>query len=63
MTRPSAKPTAPRVMFDADVAALFGISVNTPQRRIATPAKGESNPNDARPQMIGSRRLWLREDV
>lgn len=63
MTRPSAKPTDPRVMFDADVAALFGISVKTPQRRIATPAKGEINPNDARPQMIGSRRLWLREDV
>lgn len=50
-------------MFDADVAALFGISVKTPPRRIATPAKGEINPNDARPQMIGSRRLWLREDV
>ncbi len=63
MTRPRAKPTDPRVMFDADVAAFFGISVKTLQRRIATPAKGEINPNDARPQMIGSRRLWLREDV
>jgi len=63
MTRPKAKPTDPRVMFDADVAAFFGISVKTLQRRIATPAKGEINPNDARPQMIGSRRLWLREDV
>jgi len=63
MTRPKPKPTDPRVMFDADVAAFFGISVKTLQRRIATPAKGEINPNDARPQMIGSRRLWLREDV
>ena len=63
MTRLRAKPTDPRVMFDADVAAFFGISVKTLQRRIATPAKGEINPNDARPQMIGSRRLWLREDV
>ena len=63
MKRPRAKPTDPRVMFDADVAAFFGISVKTLQRRIATPAKGEINPNDARPQMIGSRRLWLREDV
>ena len=63
MTRSRAKPTDPRVMFDADVAAFFGISVKTLQRRIATPAKGEINPNDARPQMIGSRRLWLREDV
>ena len=63
MTRPRAKPTDPRVMFDADVAAFFGISVKTLQRRIATPAKGEINPNDAHPQRIGSRRLWLREDV
>lgn len=63
MTRPRAKSTDCRVMFDADVAAFFGISVKTLQRRIATPAKGEINPNDARPQMIGSRRLWLREDV
>lgn len=63
MTRPRARPTDSRVMFDADVAAFFGISVKTLQRRIATPAKGEINPNDARPQMIGSRRLWLREDV
>lgn len=63
MKRPRTKPTDPRVMFDADVAAFFGISVKTLRRRIATPAKGEINPNDARPQMIGSRRLWLREDV
>jgi len=63
MTRPRAKPTDSRVMFDADVAAFFGISVKTLQRRVATPAKGEINPNDAHPQTIGGRRLWLREDV
>ena len=63
MTRPRAKPTDSRVMFDADVAAFFGISVKTLQRRVATPANGEINPNDAHPQTIGGRRLWLREDV
>ena len=63
MTRPRAKPTDCRVMFDADVAAFFGISVKTLQRRILTPARGEINPNDAHPQTIGGRRLWLREDV
>ena len=63
MTRPRAKPTDPRVMFDADVAAFFGISVKTLRRRVMNPAKGEINPNDAHPQTIGGRRLWLREDV
>ena len=63
MTRPRARPTDPRVMFDADVAAFFGISVKTLQRRVANPVPGEINPNDARPVTIGSRRLWLREDV
>ena len=63
MTRPRARPTDCRVMFDADVAAFFGISVKTLQRRVATPAKGEINPNDAHPQTIGGRRLWLREEV
>ena len=28
MKRPKAKPTDPRVMFDADVAAFFGIDPN-----------------------------------
>lgn len=63
MKRPRTKPTDPRVMFDADVAAFFGIDKRTLQRRILRPVPGEINPNDARPQMIGSRRLWLREDV
>lgn len=63
MTRPKAKPADCRVWFDADVAAFFGISVKTLQRRVAKPKKGEINPNDAHPTMIGGRRLWLREDV
>ena len=63
MKPPKAKPTDCRVMFDADVAAFFGISVRTLKRRIAMPAKGEINPNDAHPQRIGNRRLWLRAEV
>lgn len=63
MTRPRAKPTDPRVMFDADVAAFFGIDKRTLQRRILRPVPGEIDPNDARPVTIGGRRLWLREDV
>ena len=63
MTRSKVKSTDGRVMFDVDVAAFFGITVKTLQRRIATPAKGEINPNDAHPQTIGGRRLWLREEV
>ncbi len=58
-----AKPTDGRVMFDADVAAFFGISVKTLQRRVLRPVKGEIDPNGARPQTIGGRRLWLRENV
>ena len=63
MKRPRTKPTDPRVMFDADVAAFFGIDKRTLQRRILRPVPGEINPNDAHPQRIWSRRLWLREDV
>ena len=63
MKRPRTKPTDPRVMFDADVAAFLGIDKRTLQRRILRPVPGEINPNDAHPQRIGSRRLWLREDV
>jgi len=63
MTRPRAKPTDCRVMFDADVAAFFGIDVRTLQRRVLRPVKGEINPNHAHPQTIGGRRLWLREEV
>ena len=63
MTRPRAKPSDCRVMFDADVAAFFGIDVRTLQRRVLRPVPGEINPNDAHPCTIGGRRLWLREDV
>ena len=63
MTPPKTKPADCRVWFDADVAAFFGIGLKTLQRRVAQPVAGEINPNDARPQRIGSRRLWLREDV
>ena len=63
MTRSITKPKDERVMFDADVAAFFGITVKTLQRRVATPAKGEINPNDARPKTIGGRRFWLRKNV
>ena len=63
MTRPTTKPSDNRVMFDADVAAFFGIDKRTLQRRIMRPVPGEIDPNDAHPVTIGSRRLWLREDV
>jgi len=59
----AAKPTDSRIMFDADVAEFLGISLKTFQRRVATPVRGEINPNDAHPCTIGGRRLWLREDV
>lgn len=63
MTRPKAKPSDNRVMFDADVAAFFGIDKRTLQRRILRPVPGEIDPNDAHPATIGGRRLWLREEV
>ena len=51
------------IMFDKDVAQFLGISVRTLARRIEKPARGEINPNDAHPCVIGSRRLWLRVEV
>ena len=63
MTRAKARPSDCRVMFDADVAAFFGIDKRTLQRRILRPVPGEIDPNDAHPQTIGGRRLWLREEV
>ena len=54
---------AREVMTDAEVAEFFGISKRTFQGRVAKPAKGEINPNDAKPQTIGGRRFWLRENV
>lgn len=63
MTRPTTKPSDNRVMFDADVAAFLGIDKRTLQRRILRPVPGEIDPNDAYPVTIGSRRLWLRDEV
>lgn len=63
MTRPTTKPSDCRVMFDADVAAFFGIDKRTLQRRILRPVPGEIDPNDARPVTIGGRRLWLRDEI
>ena len=63
MTRPRAKPSDCRVIFDADVAAFLWIGKRTLQRRILRPVPGEIDPNDAHPQTIGGRRLWLREEV
>lgn len=63
MTRPTTKPSDNRVMFDADVAAFFGIDKRTLQRRILRPVPGEIDPNDAHPATIGGRRLWLRDEV
>ncbi len=63
MTRQTTKPSDNRVMFDADVAAFFGIDKRTLQRRILRPVPGEIDPNDAHPATIGGRRLWLREEV
>ena len=52
-----------RVMTDAEVAAFFRISKRTLQARILRPVLGEIDPNEAKPQMIGGRRFWLRENV
>ena len=51
------------IMFDADVAEFFGLSLRTLRRRIAQPAKGEIDLNKAEPQTIGSRRIWLRANI
>ena len=50
-------------MTDKEVADFFGISVRTLRRRIKDPVAGEIDPNDAEPQTIGSRRLWLRQNI
>lgn len=51
------------VMFDAEVAEFLGISTRTLQRRITHPVKGEVNLNEAKPHVIGGRRLWLRANI
>ena len=52
-----------RIMTDAEVAELFGISTKTLQRRVRRPAKGEIDLNRAEPQKIGGRRFWVRTKV
>jgi len=51
------------IMFDRDVAKMFGISVRTLQRRLDKPVKGELDLNDAGPETVGGRRFWLREEI
>ncbi|MBR4258536.1 MAG: hypothetical protein IKQ17_05860 [Kiritimatiellae bacterium] len=51
------------IMFDRDVAKMFGISVRTLQRRMEKPVAGELDLNDAGPETVGGRRFWLREEI
>lgn len=53
----------PRIMTDAEVAALFGISTKTLQRRVRSPLSGEIDLNRAEPGIIGGRRFWVREKI
>lgn len=52
-----------RIMTDAEVAAFFGISKATLQRRVRRPIPGEIDLNSAGPQTIGGRRFWVRSKV
>ena len=52
-----------RIMTDAEVAAFFGISKATLQRRVRRPIPGEIDLNSAGPQAIGGRRFWVRAKV
>lgn len=63
MKRQATKPNDCQIWYDEDVAAFLGINLQTFQRRVAKPAKGEINPNDAHHCTIGGRRLWIRADV
>ena len=51
------------IMFDRDVAKMFGISVRTLQRHLIKPVPGEIDLNDAGPETVGGRRFWLREEI
>ena len=51
------------IMFDADVASLLRISTQSFQRLVLHPRGKSLNPNDAGPEYIGARRIWLRENV
>lgn len=52
-----------RIMTDAEVAAMLGISTRTLRRRVRQPAKGEIDLTRAEPQTIGGRRFWVRAKV
>lgn len=62
MKRADAAANSP-IIFDADIARMFGISVRTLQRRLIKPQVGELDLNEARPEVVGGRRFWLRERV
>lgn len=51
------------VMFDEEVAEYLRISVRTLRRRLVHPVRGELNLNEAKPHIIGGRRLWLRSNI
>lgn len=56
--------TAKDIMSDADVAKLVNISVDRFQRRMRDGFKsGEYDFRQARPTLMGGRRVWLRADV
>ena len=52
-----------RIMTDAEVAALFGVSTKTLQRRVRRPVPGEIDLNRAEPGTVGGRRFWVRAKV
>ena len=51
-------------MTDADIAKLFGISLDRFQRKMRNGfAPGELDFRRANPTVMGGRRVWLRADV
>jgi len=52
-----------RIMTDAEVARLLGVSARTLKRRMKRPRAGELDLNKAKPTTFGGRRLWLRANV
>jgi hypothetical protein len=56
--------TSKDIMSDADVAKLVNISTDRFQRRMRDGFKsGELDFSQARPTVMGGRRVWLRADV
>lgn len=52
-----------RIMTDAEVAGLLGVSLRTFQRRVKRPKTGELDLRKAEPATFGGRRFWLRVNV